>query len=206
MATTTRSESRAWEPDPPHGVESGEPVVSDPPETADADQAAIAAFAAAWVRSPEETETFGEGEVVVEEPDPSQSRHHVRTSGDYATQPGLPGRGVIVGSTAAAAGVILLDFTLTGGLSMFFGLWFVVICLIGAMAVRRQDLFTTGVLAPLLFGALIALISLVAPSTFSDVGGFGKVFPTGLTAHAGALVAGYGVALLTVGARAANKS
>ena len=84
---------------------------------------------------------------------------------------------------------------------MFFGLWFVVICLVGAMAVRRQDLFTAGVLAPLLFGGLIAVVSLLAPTTFSEVGGFGKVYPTGLTAHAGALVAGYGVALLTVACR-----
>ena len=72
---------------------------------------------------------------------------------------------------------MLVDFALTGGLSMFFDLWFVVICLVGAMAVRRQDLFTAGVLAPLLFGGLIAVISLVAPATFSEVGGFGKVFP-----------------------------
>lgn len=207
MATTTRSESRAWEPDPAPAVEPTAPPVPETSETTDADQAAMAGFAAAWIRSPEESESRGAGgDVQAEVLDPTQARHHVRTSGDYATQPGLPGRGVIVASAAASLGVVLLDFALTGRLSMFFDLWFVVICLVGAMAVRRQDLFTTGVLAPLLFGALIALISLVAPTTFSDVGGFGKVFPTGLTAHAGALVAGYGVALLTVGGRVANKS
>ena len=49
---------------------------------------------------------------------------------------------------------------------MFFDLCFVVVCLVGAMAVRRHDLFTAGVLPPLVFAAVIAVVSVLAPPTF----------------------------------------
>jgi hypothetical protein len=208
MATSTRSGSRAWEPEPAEGVDPAAIEAPSASDTAEADQAAMAAFAAAWTRASEESGELAStdrADASTVPPDVREPRHHVRTSAEYVSQPGIPGRGVIAMSIAAAVAVVLLDFALTGGLSMFFDLWFVVVCLVGAMAVRRQDLFTTGVLAPLLFGGLIAAISVLAPATFSDVGGFGKVFPTGLTAHAGALVAGYGVALLTVGGRVSFK-
>lgn len=202
MATTTQSGSRAWEPEPDETVASGAPE-ADPEssdETAAADQAAMAAFAAAWSRGPDLDEPDAD-QIGTSEPRdrvPHQDRDRTRAT---LHQSGVPGRGVIVLSSAAAVLAVLSDFSLTGGLSIYFDLWFVVICLVGAMAVRRSDLFTAGVLAPLLFGALIALISLVAPATFTDRGGFGTVFPTGLTEHAGALVAGYGVALFVVACR-----
>jgi hypothetical protein len=122
----------------------------------------------------------------------------------YASLPGMPGRGVIVVTSVATAATALLDFALTGGLSYFFDLTFVVICLVAAMAVRGHDLFTTGVLPPIAFGFTIAVIAVVAPATFASGAGVGQVFLTGLTAHAGALVFGYGTALLTVAARAAH--
>ena len=122
----------------------------------------------------------------------------------YASLPGMPGRGVIVVTSVATAATAILDFALTGGLSYFFDLTFVVICLVAAMAVRGHDLFTTGVLPPIAFGLTIAVIAVVAPATFASGAGVGQVFLTGLTAHAGALVFGYGTALLTVAARAAH--
>jgi Domain of unknown function (DUF6542) len=122
----------------------------------------------------------------------------------YASLPGMPGRGVIVMTSVATAATAILDFALTGGLSYFFDLTFVVICLVAAMAVRGHDLFTTGVLPPIAFGLSIAVIAVVAPATFATGVGVGQVFLTGLTAHAGALVFGYGTALLTVAARAAH--
>jgi len=111
---------------------------------------------------------------------------------------------VVIGTFVALGLVALTDFALTGGLTIYFDLWFVVVCLIGAMSVRSRDLFTAGVLAPLAFGAVIAVVAVLAPHTFSEVGGFGKVFPTGLTQHAAALVSGYAVALLIVGGRMAS--
>jgi hypothetical protein len=196
MARTTRSESRAWEPDP-DDLASAVPAPAGDESTAEADRVALAAFAAAWTGTP------AEGSVALPETDVAESPPTIeqRARPTATPFPGVPGRGVIVLSSAAAVFIVLLDFALTGGLTMFFDLCFVVICLVGAMAVRRKDLFTTGVMAPLLFGGLIAAISLAAPSTFAETGGFGTVFPTGLTEHAGALVAGYGVALLTVACR-----
>ncbi|MBA3233286.1 MAG: hypothetical protein H0T17_04985 [Propionibacteriales bacterium] len=124
-------------------------------------------------------------------------------STEYATLPGLPGRGVIVVTTLVTACAAGLDFALTSGLSIFFDLCFVVIALVGAMAVRRYDLFTTGVLTPLMFAVTIATISIAAPETFTASDGFPKAVMSGLAGHAGALVAAYAVALVVVFGRAA---
>lgn len=201
MPTTTHSESRAWEPEPDDGVDSSASSATGSDATAAADQVALAAFAEAWSRSTDSSESTGPADhVSVDEPEQRVAEPHSTTAAPGLHR-GIPGRGVIVLSTAAAGLAVLTDFALTGGLSMYFDLWFVVICLVGAMAVRRKDLFTTGVLAPLLFGGLIAVVSVVAPATFAASGGFGTVFPTGLTEHANALIAGYGVALFTVACR-----
>ncbi len=120
---------------------------------------------------------------------------------EYSSVPGMPGRGVILLTTFAAGGCAALDFALTGSLTIFFDLCFVVVCLVATMAVRRHDIFTTGVLPPLVFAAVIGAVAVIAPATFISAGALSKVFLTGLTEHAGALVAGYGVALLAVGGR-----
>lgn len=120
---------------------------------------------------------------------------------EYAAMPGLPGRGVILVTALVAGGCAALDFTLTGHLSIFFDLCFVVIGLVSAMAVRRQDLFTAGVLPPIVFALVIATVAVTAPATLAPDGGLSKAFMTGLAEHAAALVAGYGIALLTVGGR-----
>ncbi len=123
---------------------------------------------------------------------------------EYVTTPGIPGRGVVLLTAMAAGGCAALDFALTGGLTIFFDLCFVVICLVAAMAVRRHDVFAAGVLPPLVFAGVIATIALLRPTVFIADGDLSKVFLTGLAAHADALVAGYAVALLTVGGRVAS--
>jgi hypothetical protein len=120
---------------------------------------------------------------------------------EYSTAPGMPARGVIVISAASTLGCAALDVALTGGLSMFFDLCFVVICLVGAMAVRPRDLFTAGVLAPLVFGGTIAVVAALAPDLLAPQVGISQAFLTGLADHAGGLVAGYAVALVTVAGR-----
>ena len=118
------------------------------------------------------------------------------------TRSGLSGRGVVAVSAASAASCAGLDLVLTDGrLTFFFDLCFVVICLVAAMAVRRSDLFTAGVLPPLLFAAMIAVLSVVAPHAFHSAPGANKVFLTGLADHAPGLVLGYTAALTAVGAR-----
>lgn len=127
-----------------------------------------------------------------------------RTTGwtSHAAADGLPGRAVIAASSTAVAVCVGLDLALTSGrMTFFFDLCFVVICLVTAMSVRRSDLFTAGVLPPLLYAAVIAVLAVVAPQAFDAASGVANAFLTGLAGHAAGLVAGYGVALLTVAAR-----
>lgn len=115
---------------------------------------------------------------------------------------GLTGRGLILTAAMAAGGCALLDLALTSGrMTFFFDLCFVVICLVATMAVRRDDLFTAGVLPPLLFAGVIAVVAVAAPDAFESAPGVNKVFLSGLASHASGLVGGYAVALLAVAAR-----
>lgn len=115
---------------------------------------------------------------------------------------GLSGRSLVVASATGAAGIVVLDLWLTsGGLTFFFDLCFVVLCLVAAMSVRASDLFTAGVLPPLLFAGVIAVVSLVSPGAFESGTGVDHVFLTGLATHAAGLVAAYAVTLATIAAR-----
>jgi uncharacterized protein DUF6542 len=126
--------------------------------------------------------------------------------GDYdeSAAEGLTGRALIMVTALAAGGCAALDLALTAGrMTFFFDLCFVVICLVGTMAVRRADLFTAGVLPPLMFAAVIAVVAVAAPHAFESAPGVNKVFLSGLASHAPGLVGGYAVALLAVAARMA---
>jgi Domain of unknown function (DUF6542) len=115
---------------------------------------------------------------------------------------GLTGRAVVVIALVPAAGCAALDLALTSGrLTFFFDLCFVVICLATAMAVRRRDLFTAGVLPPLVFAGVIAVLAFAEPQAFQSAPGVDKVFLTGLADHAGGLVGGYAATLSTIAAR-----
>src|SRR5690349_4376513 len=93
---------------------------------------------------------------------------------------GVSGRGLILLTAVAAGGCTALDLVLTGGrLTFFFDLCFVVICLTSTMAVRRSDLFTAGVLPPLLYAGVISVLSVTAPKAFEAGSGVANVFLTG---------------------------
>jgi hypothetical protein len=121
---------------------------------------------------------------------------------EYDAAPGMPARGVILASLLASLLCAVADCALTGTLTMFFDLCFITICLVGAMGVRREDLFTTAVLAPLALAAVVLMVAVGVPDAFGP-GPLSRVFFVGLAAHAGALVCGYGVALAVVGGRVA---
>ena len=124
---------------------------------------------------------------------------------DESAAEGLTGRALIMVTALAAGGCAALDLGLTAGrMTFFFDLCFVVICLVGTMAVRRADLFTAGVLPPLMFAAVIAVVAVAAPQAFESAPGVNKVFLSGLASHAPGLVGGYAVALLAVAARMAG--
>jgi hypothetical protein len=154
---------------------------------------------AAWdVTDDEAEDDWGPAEEEVLEPAGAWGRL------EESAAEGLTGRALILTTALAAGGCAVLDLALTGGrMTVFFDLCFVVICLVATMAVRRQDLFTAGVLPPLVFAAVIAVVALVAPQAFESAPGVSRVFLSGLASHAGGLVGGYAVALLAVAARMA---
>jgi hypothetical protein len=134
------------------------------------------------------------GEVKATDTEPSRV-------GEYIAMPGIPGRGVCLLTLVALGGCAAADLALARGITMFFDLCFVTVCLVASMSVRRRDLFTTGVLPPLVFAAVVGAVAILSPGTFVQVGGAFKAFMTGLAEHAPGLVAGYAVALVTVGSR-----
>jgi hypothetical protein len=108
-------------------------------------------------------------------------------------------------TTAAllAAGLLsLVDLAITGRLSLFFDLSFIVVCTVAALAVRRSELSTVGVLPPVVMLALLALLAVVEPAGLTaDHLGFASTLLTGLAHHAAGLVAAHAVVLAIVAAR-----
>lgn len=108
----------------------------------------------------------------------------------------VPGSQVVALSALSVAGVAALDVLLSGRLSLFFDLTFVVLCLAAALAVRPRDFFSVGVLPPLLMLATVLLLALVARAAVAEEGdAVVQAVVTGLAHHAGSLVAGHALVL-----------
>lgn len=138
-----------------------------------------------------------------DEASPGESASWSRLS--HSSADGLPARALILTTVLATGACAVLDLGLTAGrMTFFFDLCFVVICLVAAMAVRREDLFTAGVLPPLVFASVIAVVAVAAPQAFESSPGISRVFLSGLASHAAGLVGGYAIALLAVAARMAG--
>ncbi len=135
------------------------------------------------------------------DPDTDESTEwgHAKTT-EYAPGAGLPARGLIVATGITTAACAMLDLALTGRISFFFDLCFVVICLVAAMSASPRALFTVAVLPPLVFATLVGVVAVVAPTTITS-GSFSRVFLTGLAAHAVPLCAAYATALAVACAR-----
>lgn len=113
-----------------------------------------------------------------------------------------PGRQVVFLSALAAGGVAALNVALTGRLSLFFDLTFVVICLAAALAVRPRDLFVVGVMPPLLMFGVVLVLAVVARGAVADpVDNVVQAVVSGLAHHAGGLIGGYLVALTILALR-----
>jgi hypothetical protein len=170
--------------------------VSVPAETTDAAQEVDAESDDAPYRDVDPPPTEVDDESYVDDAEVSPGR-----VSEYTAMPGIPGRGVCLLSLLGVGVCAALDLVVARGITMFFDLCFVTVCLVASMAVRRRDLFTTGVLPPLLYAAVLGVVAVASPGTFVQFAGASKAFMTGLAEHAPALVAGYAVALLTVGSR-----
>ena len=113
------------------------------------------------------------------------------------------GRQVIALGFALTLTAVSVDLLLVGSLSLFFDLSFVVACLLLAWKVRTSDFYTVGVLPPLMMLGVFVLAGLVAPGLIARPGdGVVQAVVSGLSIHAGALVAGYLLALGTLAYRA----
>lgn len=113
-----------------------------------------------------------------------------------------PGRLVVTLSTIGTLAVAGLNLLFTEQLSLFFDLTFVVICLVAALVVRPRDFFVVGVLPPLLMLVTVMLLAGVARTAVAEkVDSLPQAVVSGLAHHAGALVAGYALALAVLALR-----
>jgi hypothetical protein len=103
-----------------------------------------------------------------------------------------PGRQVVALGLALALTAVVLDQFAVGRVGLIFDVCFVLLCIATALAVRPSDFFTVGVLPPLLMAVVFALLGATRPDVIADPGdGMIQAMVTGLSHHAGALVAGY---------------
>ncbi|MCB0897062.1 MAG: hypothetical protein H6529_00020 [Nocardioides sp.] len=107
-----------------------------------------------------------------------------------------PGRQVVALGVALALTAVVLDLALSGSVGLLFDVVFVLGCVAMALAVRPSDFFTVGVLPPLLMTGIFVLVGITRPDAIADAGdGVVQAVVSGLSHHAGALVAGYLLAL-----------
>ena len=119
---------------------------------------------------------------------------------------GIPGRGIILLGLVAAFALAAVDIALNDQLSLFFSLGFVLIGLVCAMSVRRSDLFTAGVLPPLLLAAVMGVFAIAMPSAVgTPSGSISHAWVAGLAHHAGGLVSAHAAALLMIALRMLNE-
>lgn len=124
---------------------------------------------------------------------------HARTLWEEGREAGPQ---VVALGVAVALTVVVLDLTLVGRVSFFFDLAFVVLCVVLALAVRPTDFFTVGVLPPLIMLGVFALLAVTEPDTIAHPrDGAVQAVISGLSAHSGALAAGYVLCLATLAVR-----
>ena len=113
-----------------------------------------------------------------------------------------PGRAVVALGVAVALTVIVVNVAMVGRVSMFFDLWFVLLCLGLALLVRPRDFFTVGVLPPLIMVVGFAILAVDRPGAIaSPRDGLVQAVVSGLAHHSAALVCGYALCLVTLLAR-----
>lgn len=105
-------------------------------------------------------------------------------------------------ATLASVSAAALNVALTGTLSLFYDLTFVVVCLVAALAVRPRDFFTVGVLPPLLLLGTVTLLALSGRQALGDpADGVRQSVVSGLAHHAGGLVSASAVVLVVLALR-----
>jgi hypothetical protein len=112
------------------------------------------------------------------------------------------GRRVVVLGVALALTVTALDLLVFGRLTAVFDVGFVLLCVGLALLVRPSDFFTVGVLAPPLMVTVFVLVGVSRPEVIADAtDGLVQAVVSGLSQHAGALIAGYLLSLAVLAVR-----
>ena len=113
-----------------------------------------------------------------------------------------PGRQVVALGLALTLTAMSVDLLVSGSLTWFFDLCFVAACLAVAWRVRPTDFFTVGVLPPLLMLAVFTLAGFASPGLIAHPSdGVVQAVVSGLSVHAGALVVGYVLVLISLAYR-----
>lgn len=103
-------------------------------------------------------------------------------------------------SASTMAAVVLFDLALTGRLSLFFDLCFVLVALVGALVAREDAWLVAAWQPPVLMGLTVAMLALVEPTAVVQTHhAFASTLLAGLAHHAAALVAGHLSALVAIG-------
>ncbi len=124
---------------------------------------------------------------------------HSRTIWDEGRE---NGRAVVALGAAVTLSAIAVNLAMVGRVSMFFDLWFVLLCLGLALLVHPRDFFTVGVLPPLIMlGAFVVLAAGRPEAIASPRDGMVQAVVSGLAHHSVALIAGYALCLITLLAR-----
>ncbi|MEP6526191.1 MAG: DUF6542 domain-containing protein [Nocardioidaceae bacterium] len=138
----------------------------------------------------------------------STQSHRRRESAGLETSlgRGIPGRGIILLGHTAAFSVAAVDIALNHELTLFFSLGFILIGLLCALSVRRSDLFTAGVLPPLLLAVVVGVFAIAMPSAVgAPSGSISHAWVAGLAHNAGGLVSAHAAALLMIALRMLNE-
>jgi hypothetical protein len=109
---------------------------------------------------------------------------------------------VVALGIAVALTMIVVNVAMVGRVSMFFDLWFVLLCPGLALLVRRRDFFTVAVLPPLIMVGGFAVLAVDRPDAIASADdGLVQAVVSGLAHHSVALVCGYALCLATLFAR-----
>lgn len=107
-----------------------------------------------------------------------------------------PGRSVVALGFALALTAALLDVTATGAVTWLFDLCFVLLCVALALLVAPRDLFTVGVLPPLIMLVVFLLVALADVDALGHRDdGVAQAVVSGLAHHSLALCLGYALCL-----------
>ena len=113
-----------------------------------------------------------------------------------------PGRQVVSLGVAVTLTAVSIDVLLAGGLTFFFDLCFMALCLALATLVRRRDFYMVALLPPVLMTAVFGFVALVARDAVADPrDSLLQAVVSGVATHGVALFVGYALCLGWLGWR-----